>query len=111
MIYFFQDSFTDEIYLILDLLLQRHYLRSRGSTFSESFYGLQRNEVVMWRSLTLEVALPYLKAKAEKAFERARDGQQQQGQGQTKPSGIDWKWWTVALYPWIHFVSAVHTHS
>ncbi|XP_078662556.1 peroxisome assembly protein 12-like isoform X2 [Branchiostoma floridae x Branchiostoma belcheri] len=34
--------FNDEIYTLLDTLLQHHYLRTYGSSFAENFYGLKR---------------------------------------------------------------------
>ncbi|XP_063002487.1 peroxisome assembly protein 12 [Elgaria multicarinata webbii] len=82
----------DEIYTLLDLLLQQHYLSGCSASFPENFYGLKR--VVLrggggeprgrpataglppqhhWRSLCLLVLVPYLKTKLEKLISRLRE--------------------------------------
>ncbi|CAJ0917193.1 unnamed protein product, partial [Ranitomeya imitator] len=75
----------DELYTLLDLLLQQHYLSWASASFSENFYGLKR--VVMgesgghrtlqrkayWRSLALLVLVPYLRVKLEKFINRLRE--------------------------------------
>ena len=33
---------ADEVYLFVNALLQRHYLRKYGASFAESFYGMKR---------------------------------------------------------------------
>ncbi|XP_026778244.3 peroxisome assembly protein 12 isoform X1 [Pangasianodon hypophthalmus] len=76
----------DEIYTILDLLLQHHFLLRTSASFSENFYGLKRvgpdesrrahrglGRRRHLRSLLLLVLLPYLRTKLEKVLARQRD--------------------------------------
>ncbi|XP_061567046.1 peroxisome assembly protein 12 [Cololabis saira] len=76
----------DELYLLLDLLLQNHFLSSCSASFSENFYGLKRvpggrglhggrwlHRKSRWRSLLLLCLLPYLRAKLEGSLARQRD--------------------------------------
>ncbi|XP_066517249.1 peroxisome assembly protein 12 [Hoplias malabaricus] len=76
----------DEIYAILDLLLQHHFLSRTSASFSENFYGLKRVGADSGRpayrglchrhhyhSLLLLALLPYLRSKLEKVLARQRD--------------------------------------
>uniref|UniRef100_A0A671S2D4 Peroxisome assembly protein 12 n=1 Tax=Sinocyclocheilus anshuiensis TaxID=1608454 RepID=A0A671S2D4_9TELE len=76
----------DEIYAILDVLLQHHFLSHTSASFSENFYGLKRvgedgtraahlglRRRQHWRSLFLLALLPYLHTKLEKVLARQRD--------------------------------------
>ncbi|XP_042580821.1 peroxisome assembly protein 12-like isoform X5 [Cyprinus carpio] len=76
----------DEIYVILDVLLQHHFLSRTSASFSENFYGLKRagedgtraahlglRRRQHWRSLFLLTLLPYLHTKLEKILARQRD--------------------------------------
>lgn len=76
----------DELYLMLDLLLQNHFLSHCSASFSENFYGLKRvsggrglpvylglHRKSHWRSLLLLCLVPYLRAKLEATLERQRD--------------------------------------
>ncbi|KAM9441492.1 peroxisome assembly protein 12 [Clarias gariepinus] len=76
----------DEIYGVLDLLLQHHFLLRTSASFSENFYGLKRVAPDVnrrahhglgrrrhARSLLLLVLLPYLRTKLEKVLARQRD--------------------------------------
>lgn len=76
----------DELYLLLDVLLQNHFLSSCSASFSENFYGLKRvsggrglpvrlglNRKSHWRSLLLLCLVPYLRAKLEATLARQRD--------------------------------------
>ncbi|XP_075445991.1 peroxisome assembly protein 12 [Ascaphus truei] len=75
----------DELYTLLDLLLQQHYLSWASSSFSENFYGLKRVALgtsgrgqrlarhEYWRSLLLLVLVPYLRVKLEKLVSRLRE--------------------------------------
>ncbi|XP_024879952.1 peroxisome assembly protein 12 [Temnothorax curvispinosus] len=68
-------QWTDEGYLIFNVLLQRYYLKRYSASFSETFYGLKRVTVVnstlkekltykqQILSLILIVTFPYLKNK------------------------------------------------
>ncbi|TRY66730.1 hypothetical protein DNTS_023858 [Danionella cerebrum] len=76
----------DEIYLLLDMLLQHHFLTRRSASFSENFYGLKRvgaegtafghlalRRGQRWRSWLLIALLPYLQNKLGKTLARQRD--------------------------------------
>lgn len=76
----------DELYLLLDLLLQNHFLSHCSASFSENFYGLKRvsggwgfpvrlglRGKSHWRSLLLLCLVPYLRAKLESTLAQQRD--------------------------------------
>uniref|UniRef100_A0A3P8W0W1 Peroxisome assembly protein 12 n=1 Tax=Cynoglossus semilaevis TaxID=244447 RepID=A0A3P8W0W1_CYNSE len=76
----------DELYLLLDLLLQNHFLSHCSASFSENFYGLKRvsggrgaplhlslHRKSHWRSLLLLCVVPYLRAKLEATLAKQRD--------------------------------------
>ncbi|NXK88967.1 PEX12 protein, partial [Formicarius rufipectus] len=79
----------DEIYLLLDFLLQQHYLARCSASFSENFYSLKRIPMggdtwqplataglpkrQHWKSLLLMVLIPYLKGKLEKLVSSLRE--------------------------------------
>ncbi|KAM4796766.1 peroxisome assembly protein 12 isoform 1-T1 [Rhinophrynus dorsalis] len=75
----------DELYALLDLLLQQHYLSWASASFSENFYGLKRVSLggrssqytltrkEYWTSLLLLVLTPYLRVKLEKFVSRLRE--------------------------------------
>ncbi|NXS36407.1 PEX12 protein, partial [Pomatostomus ruficeps] len=79
----------DEIYVLLDLLLQQHYLARSSASFSENFYSLKRIPMgdgrqqplataglpmrQHWKSLLLLVLVPYLKGKLEKLVSSLRE--------------------------------------
>ncbi|KAF2659082.1 hypothetical protein K491DRAFT_775753 [Lophiostoma macrostomum CBS 122681] len=87
----------DEAYALLMLLVERHFLRTYGGSFTENFYGLKRARVLatrtgeapraqlgapdavrealslktgdVWRNLAVLVGLPYLKRKLDEAYD------------------------------------------
>ncbi|KAI4865099.1 Pex12 amino terminal region-domain-containing protein [Hypoxylon rubiginosum] len=84
----------DEIYSLVMLAVERHYLRTRGGSFTEHFYGLKRERALqaevpraaarapdlvretlklsekdIWKNLAVMVALPYLKRKLDESHE------------------------------------------
>lgn len=84
----------DELYALLFLAVERHYLVTRGGSFTEHFYGLKRERCLgreipragaaapeaardaarlrtadVWRNLAVLVGVPYLKRKLDEAFE------------------------------------------
>ncbi|KAM4598558.1 peroxisome assembly protein 12 isoform 1-T3 [Polymixia lowei] len=77
----------DELYLLLDLLLQNHSLSTSNASFSENFYGLKRvpasprpllahsglKRKLRWRSLLLLCLVPYLRAKLEQTLAQNRE--------------------------------------
>ncbi|KAL8382697.1 hypothetical protein RB595_006470 [Gaeumannomyces hyphopodioides] len=87
----------DEIYALASLIVERHYLRTRGGSFTEHFYGLKRERAGpvsaadlprasavapqmvrdalrlrsrdVWRNLAALVLFPYLKRRLDEAHE------------------------------------------
>ncbi|KAK0206214.1 cyclin-dependent protein kinase inhibitor [Desarmillaria ectypa] len=83
----------EEFYAILMFIVERHYLKNHGASFSENFYGLKRRRRPyieaerekaatggvpageklrrreIWRSLLFLVGVPYLRAKTQDYFE------------------------------------------
>lgn len=87
----------DELYAILSLLVERHYLRTYGGSFTENFYGLKRERVLrtkggeipraalgapdqvretlklrnldIWKNLAVIIALPYTKRKLDEHYD------------------------------------------
>ncbi|KAF2838796.1 alpha/beta-hydrolase [Patellaria atrata CBS 101060] len=87
----------DELYALVFLLLERHYLKTTGGSFTENFYGLKRERVLrvkggevpraqlgaskevretlqvgrgdIWRNLAIMVGFPYLKRKLDEGWE------------------------------------------
>ncbi len=87
----------DEIYALLMLAMEGHYLHSYGGGFTENFYGLKRERVLrikggeaprvrigapalmrdtlklrtrdIWNNLTIMVGLPYLKRKLDESYD------------------------------------------
>ncbi|MCJ1401963.1 ubiquitin-protein ligase peroxin 12 [Xylographa trunciseda] len=87
----------DEIYALLMLAVERHYLLTYGGGFTENFYGLKRERVLrikggeapraqlavpnlmretlklrtsdVWKNLAVMVGLPYLKRKLDESYD------------------------------------------
>ncbi|TVY52756.1 Peroxisome assembly protein 12 [Lachnellula cervina] len=85
----------DEIYALLILLVERHYLKTHGGGFTENFYGLKREKALsvgeitranigapahvrealklgsgdIWKNLAVMVGVPYLKRKLDESYE------------------------------------------
>src|SRR4051794_24550291 len=85
----------DELYALLMLLVERHYLKTHGGGFTENFYGLKREKALaageiprtsiaapalvretlaltnadIWRNLAVMVGLPYLKRKLDESYD------------------------------------------
>ena len=87
----------DEIYALLMLAVERHYLKTYGGGFTENFYGLKRERVLrikggeaprarvgapslmretlqlrnrdVWKNLAVMVALPYIKRKLDESYD------------------------------------------
>ncbi|KAI1415765.1 Pex12 amino terminal region-domain-containing protein [Hypoxylon sp. FL1857] len=84
----------DELYALAMLVIERHYLKTRGGSFTEHFYGLKREKALqaeipraatvtpelvretlklsgkdVWKNLAVIVALPYLKRKLDESHE------------------------------------------
>jgi hypothetical protein len=87
----------DEVYALLMLLLERHFLRTYGGSFTENFYGLKRARVLrvrggeipraqlgasesvreavqlgsgdVWKNLAVLVGVPWLKRKLDEGYD------------------------------------------
>lgn len=84
----------DELYALAMLVVERHYLRTRGGSFTENFYGLKREKALrgevprasmsaphlvretlkltstdVWKNLFVLVGVPYLKRKLDESYE------------------------------------------
>lgn len=84
----------DELYVLVALLVERHYLVTRAGSFTEHFYGLKRERALaaeipraqarsptvvrdtlrlaradVWRNLAVAVGIPYLKRKLDDAYD------------------------------------------
>lgn len=84
----------DELYALAMLVVERHYLRTHGGSFTEHFYGLKREKALqaeipraaatvpgivrdtlklsekdVWKNLAVMVAIPYLKRKLDESHE------------------------------------------
>ncbi|RAH87646.1 putative peroxisome biosynthesis protein (PAS10/Peroxin-12) [Aspergillus japonicus CBS 114.51] len=87
----------DEIYALLSLLVERYYLRTFGGSFTENFYSLKRERVLLtkngeipraqigapgpvrdalklrtrdvWKNLLIMVGIPYLKRKLDEGYD------------------------------------------
>ncbi|ETS82405.1 hypothetical protein PFICI_04281 [Pestalotiopsis fici W106-1] len=84
----------DELYALVMLIVERHYLRTRGGSFTEHFYGLKREKALaaeiprastaaagivretlklrstdVWKNLAVIIGIPYLKRKLDESHE------------------------------------------
>jgi hypothetical protein len=87
----------DEVYALVMLLVERHFLRTYGGSFTENFYGMQRARVLrvkggeipraqlgasdtvrdavklgegdIWKNLAVLVGLPWLKRKFDEGYD------------------------------------------
>uniref|UniRef100_A0A8C9MTM5 Peroxisome assembly protein 12 n=2 Tax=Serinus canaria TaxID=9135 RepID=A0A8C9MTM5_SERCA len=107
----------DEIYVLLDLLLQQHYLARCSASFSENFYSMKRIPMGggrqqplataglpkrhHWKSLLLLVLVPYLKGKLEKLVSSLRE----EDEYSIHPPSSSWKRFYrafLAAYPYVN---------
>ncbi|KAL3474000.1 peroxisome biosynthesis protein (PAS10/Peroxin-12) [Aspergillus californicus] len=87
----------DEVYAVLSLIVERYYLRNFGGSFTENFYSLKRERVLLtkngeipraqlgapgpvreslklrsadvWKNLLVMVGIPYLKRKLDEGYD------------------------------------------
>ncbi|KAJ2782576.1 ubiquitin-protein ligase peroxin 12 [Coemansia javaensis] len=79
-------SWHEEAYAAAMLLVERHYLRNYGGSFTEHFYGTKRvrartirgssamTRADEWRSLVFLIGLPLAKARLDQLYERLSGG-------------------------------------
>uniref|UniRef100_A0A8C5N355 Peroxisome assembly protein 12 n=1 Tax=Leptobrachium leishanense TaxID=445787 RepID=A0A8C5N355_9ANUR len=104
----------DELYTLVDLLLQQHYLSWARASFSENFYGLKRMtegstgvlrplaRKAYWKSLLLLVLVPYLRMKLEKLVSRLREDEDYSIHNETSLRK-SWYKAILAAYPFVKF--------
>ena len=104
----FLHEYCDEVSLLLQILLQQHQLKHHRALFEEHFYGLEREcaggteRRIIARALIFSVLAPYLKAKLDNIFEKAREDE---------VDGISCRSTLLArsrrlllvIYPYLHF--------
>lgn len=109
---------SDEVYSILDLILQHHFLTKTSASFAENFYSLKRVAINSstsaapsiseglpkrehWMSLALLVVVPYIKLKLDAKFQKWTDESldlNERGRQTMKK----YKKIFLALYPYLH---------
>ncbi|CAH2222517.1 peroxisome assembly 12 [Pelobates cultripes] len=104
----------DELYTLLDLLLQQHYLSWARASFSENFYGLKRmtegsksglrplRRKEYWKSLLLLVLVPYLRMKLEKFVNKLKE-EEDYSIHNTTSFRKRWYKAILATYPFVKF--------
>jgi peroxin-12 len=116
----------DELYALLFLAVERHYLLTRSGSFTEHFYGLKRERCLVrdiprasaaapaavrdatrlskgdvWRNLAVLVGVPYLKRKLDEAFEIEAPRAAVLGRAYTTlPAGAGWRERARFYYRW-----------
>jgi peroxin-12 len=115
----------DELYALAALVVERHYLRTRGGSFTEHFYGLKREKSLaaeiprasaaapavvrdalrltnadIWRNLAVMVGIPYLKRKLDEAHEADAPHAMLGGAYSRLPAGAGWKEKVLHYYRW-----------
>ena len=103
------DKYKEEIFLIINGLLQLHYLKVYNASFTEQFYGLERNSSdcefrakdFSWLELVL---VPYIKRKLSSLFEKCRE-EIADGIKSSNSSKENAKHIFVKVYPYLHLLS------
>ena len=110
----------DEFFVILDYIVQNHYLKNFGGSISEHFYGLKRvtgadsgkgkgrlSNYHRYLSLIMLVAVPYAKLKLDQLFERIREedlnGHLASYSSRKRSYFLHLKRIFTYVYPWLHF--------
>lgn len=105
----------EELYTVLDFLVQHHYLSTHNASFAENFYDLKRvpsgntqaeqlSRKLRWKSLACLVLIPYVKSKLDQIFEDLKRRED------TLPSNRNASLWVrlskafLAIYPYLHMV-------
>ncbi|KAL2147797.1 hypothetical protein VTI28DRAFT_5569 [Corynascus sepedonium] len=122
----------DELYALAALIVERHYLRTRGGSFTEHFYGLKREKALaaeiprasaaapgvvrdalrlrsadIWRNLLVIVGVPYLKRKLDEAYE-ADAPRAMMGAAYNRPPPPGAPWRERVLFWWRWFLRRVY---
>jgi peroxin-12 len=122
----------DELYALAALVVERHYLLTRGGSFTEHFYGLKRERALaaeiprasaaapgvvrdalrlskgdVWRNLAVIVGVPYLKRKLDEAFE-VDAPRAMLGAAYNRPPAPGAPWRERVVYWWRWFLRRVY---
>jgi peroxin-12 len=116
----------DELYALLMLLVERHYLKTHGGGFTENFYGLKREKALsvgeiprasigspalvrealtlshgdIWRNLAVMVGLPYLKRRLDESYNINAPRALLGGNYTRMPANATWKQKIMHYYRW-----------
>ncbi|CAI4228585.1 unnamed protein product [Auanema sp. JU1783] len=111
--------YYEELYLIFDFLLQSHYLRHYGGTFSENFYSMKRtgdttlqppsSGMAFAKSLAITSLWPYLSDKLDAIHKRLKDELQLPHLSTSSEAVKKAKKMFVALWPWIKRILSIAT--
>ncbi|KAJ4301562.1 ubiquitin-protein ligase peroxin 12 [Kalmusia sp. IMI 367209] len=119
----------DEVYALVMLLVERHFLRTYGGSFTENFYGLKRARVLrvkggeipraqlgasdsvreavklgggdVWRNLAVLVGLPWLKRKLDEGYDDTTEKERGLRAGASIKERLlfYYKWFLRNIYP------------
>ncbi|KAM7195670.1 Pex2 / Pex12 amino terminal region domain containing protein [Naviculisporaceae sp. PSN 640] len=115
----------DELYALAGLLVEHHYLKTRGGSFTENFYGLKREKSLaaeiprathsspdvvrqalrlssadIWKNLAVMVGIPYIKRKLDESYE-INAPRALLGSSYTRlPANANWKDKILFYYRW-----------
>ncbi|XP_072163764.1 peroxisome assembly protein 12-like [Diadema setosum] len=109
---------SDEVYSVLDFILQHHFLSKTSASFSENFYSLKRvasngstpsGATVVdglpkrehWKSLIVLVLVPYIKLKLDALFQRWHEEALDAGDRGRQKLRM-YKRLYLAIYPYLH---------
>lgn len=116
----------DELYALLMLLVERHYLKTHSGGFTENFYGLKREKALaageiprasiatptlvretltltsadIWKNLAVMVGLPYLKRKLDESYDINAPRALLGGNYTRMPPNPTWKQRFTHYYRW-----------
>lgn len=109
--------YGDEIYALLDLILQNHFLAKTNGSFSENFYGMKRislsssgeaNKTLKraehLKSLFFLIFVPYIKHKLDKLFTKWKERYSSSSSSSRSSQTTMHKLQTIyiRIYPFIH---------
>lgn len=105
------NKWYDELYALFDLVLQNHYLKRYGASFSENFYNIKRivsatgsipsQGIARIRSLIILVIWPYIKGKLDKLHQILSIRLHFTPRREGEPFQVKLARYFLAIYPWI----------
>ncbi|PVD33079.1 hypothetical protein C0Q70_08528 [Pomacea canaliculata] len=105
----------DEMFTVLDFLVQHHYVQKYSASFAENFYDLKRvpsgdsageklSKTLQWRSILNLVGVPYLKQKLEQLFQDLKYKEDMLPRGPDAPLKARLCRAFLGIYPFIHML-------